>query len=127
VARDSSGTISNCWTKRYSTTDPCIAEAMAEGDAKICVVAINSENEEIPWRILTIIINAKTLVSNFCSCSFNWVRRDANFVAHTLAKVASSRSICLSCNSTNLSPSLASIEKVGESSNSWQVPSAAHT
>ena len=151
VARDSSGIITNCWTKKYPTSDPCIAEAMArdssgiitnwwtkrhptsypciteamallwalelaqancfsnvvvEGDAKVCVDAINVGNDETSWRILPIITNAKNMISIFCSCSFNWVRRNANFVTYILAKVASSQPICLSCNSTNLSPSI---------------------
>ena len=82
----------------------CFSNVVVEGDAKVCVDAINTGNDETPWHILPIITNAKNMVSIFCSCSFNWVRRDANFVAYTLAKVASSQPICLSCNSTNLPP-----------------------
>ena len=124
MARDSSGIITNWWTKRHPTSYPCITEAMAllwtlelaqancfsnvvvEGDAKVCVDAINVGNDETSWRILPIITNAKNMISIFCSCSFNWVRRNANFVTYILAKVASSQPICLSCNSTNLSSSI---------------------
>ena len=120
VARDSSRTIFNCWTKRLPTFDPCIVEATAilwslelaqviglpnvevEGDAKICFEAIMVENAETPWRILSIISNVKLLALKFSSCSFCWVRGDANDVAYSLAKCASSQPLSVSYNSTNL-------------------------
>uniref|UniRef100_A0A2N9E4V9 RNase H type-1 domain-containing protein n=1 Tax=Fagus sylvatica TaxID=28930 RepID=A0A2N9E4V9_FAGSY len=70
VARNDSGSILQCWTKRCNTIDPCFAEAaallwalelprdnhfpkiMVEGDAKICIEAIFAGFDTIPWKIL---------------------------------------------------------------------------
>jgi hypothetical protein len=73
-----------------------------EGDAKICIEAITDEACFIPWKILSLVNNIKCLALDFDSCSFCWVHRDANDVAHSLAKFTSSRPSCFSCNSSNL-------------------------
>ena len=66
VARDSFGAILQCWSKGCNTTDPCIAEALVivwalqlarleklieiqvEGDAQVCINAINGHTADIP-------------------------------------------------------------------------------
>ena len=124
VARDSFGTILQCWSKSCSTTNPCIAEALAiawalqlarlekfldiqvEGDAQVCINAINGHTADIPWKILQVISNVKVLAALFKSCSFVWVRRSANSVAHSLAKEASASPSCFHCNNSNLPPSV---------------------
>jgi ribonuclease HI len=98
--------------ERCNTRDPCIAEALAivwalqlarlekfliiqvEGDAQSCINAINGHTTDIPWKILQVIFNVKVLASLFKSCSFVWVRRSANSVAHSLAKEASASPSC---------------------------------
>uniref|UniRef100_A0A2N9IU76 RNase H type-1 domain-containing protein n=1 Tax=Fagus sylvatica TaxID=28930 RepID=A0A2N9IU76_FAGSY len=124
VARDSFGAILQCWSKCCNTTDPCIAEALAvvwalqlasleklvdiqvEGDAQVCINAINGPTVDIPWKILPVISNVKVLASTFNSRSFVWVRQSANFVVHSLAKEASAFPACFHCNNSNLSPSV---------------------
>jgi ribonuclease HI len=91
-----------------STTDPCIAEATAllwvleiaralrmddiviEGDAKICIEAFHNTATFTPWKIQSLISNAQTLSLNFSFVAICWVKREANMVAHSLAKVAAS-------------------------------------
>uniref|UniRef100_A0A2N9HWJ1 RNase H type-1 domain-containing protein n=1 Tax=Fagus sylvatica TaxID=28930 RepID=A0A2N9HWJ1_FAGSY len=124
IVRSDSRHVMNGWTKRYDTTDPCTAEAAAilwamelakennylkilvEGDAKICIEVITEEAATIPWRILSLVNIIKVLALEFPAYSFCWVRRDANGVAHSLAKFASSLPSCFSCNSSNLPPSV---------------------
>jgi ribonuclease HI len=120
IVRSDSGHVLNGWPKRYDTTDPCTAEAAAilwaielakennylkilvEGDAKICIEVITEVAATIPWRILSLVNIIMVLALEFPSCSFCWVRRDANGMAHSLAKFASSLPSCFSCNSSNL-------------------------
>ena len=111
VARCFDGSIFQCWTKKLSTTDPCIAEATAlpwvleiaralwiddiviEGDAKICIDAFHYFHNTAtftPWKIQSLISNAQNLSLNFSSVTVCWVRREANMVTHSLAKVAAS-------------------------------------
>uniref|UniRef100_A0A2N9JAY5 RNase H type-1 domain-containing protein n=1 Tax=Fagus sylvatica TaxID=28930 RepID=A0A2N9JAY5_FAGSY len=90
IARDDSGSILQCWTKRCYTIDPCFAEAaallcalelardnhflkiMVEGDAKICIEAISASSNTIPWKIFSIVANIKFLALAFSACSFCW-------------------------------------------------------
>ena len=124
IARDDSGSILQCWTKRCYTIDLCFVEAaallcalelardnhfpkiMVEGDAKICIEAISASSNTIPWKIFSIVANIKFLALAFSACSFCWVHRDANGVAHALAKYASSQPLCFSCTGSNLPPSM---------------------
>ena len=118
------GSILQCWSKKIPVSDPCVAEAVAinwaleialienfrdifvEGDAQICMSAINGPAIAILWKIQIIVFNVKLLAASFISCSFYWVRRDANCVAHSLAKFASSQLSCFHCNNSNLPPSV---------------------
>ena len=82
--------------------DTCI-----EADAKICIEAITEEAATISWRILSLVnIIIKVLTLEFPACSFCWVRRDGNGMAHSLTKFASSLPSFFSCNSSNLPPSV---------------------
>ena len=123
VARDDAGFVIHCWSKSFPTTDPLIAETAAllwaleiardncfshiliEGDAKIYIEAF-AEPEKVPWRIQTLVSNIKCVALDFNVCSFYWVPRDVNALAHSFAKFASSQDFCFSCNSTNLPPSV---------------------
>ena len=46
------------------------------------------------------------LSKEFVSCKFCWIKRDANFVAHSLAKFASCNKLTFSCNISSLPPSV---------------------
>lgn len=58
--------------------------------AKICVDALNGDpnNVTVPWNIHTDTLcnDAKLLRHYFISCSFVWVNREPNLIAHALAK-----------------------------------------
>ena len=77
-----------------------------EGDAKICIEALAVEPDKVPWRIQTLFSNIKCVALDFNFCSFYWVPRDVNALAHSFAIFASSQDFCFSCNSTNLPPSV---------------------
>ena len=51
-----------------------------------------------------LVANIKFLALAFSACSFCWVCRDANGVAHALAKYALSQPSCFSCSGSNLPP-----------------------
>jgi ribonuclease HI len=115
IARDSNGNILKAWAKRSSHSDPLQAETCAilwalklaaeesflhilvEGDSKISFDAIQGEST-VPWSISSIVSNVIELRKVFVSCDFCWVGREANFVAHSLAKFAISSPSNLSCN-----------------------------
>jgi ribonuclease HI len=124
VARDENGQILNAWAKEHILCDPLQAEAAAlfwavqlafekdfkyviiEGDSKICIDALNGNLNSVNWSISSLVCNITELCKYFSSCSFFWTRREANGVAHSLAKAASSLrspfffSCC--CNSSSL-------------------------
>jgi ribonuclease HI len=124
VVRKDIGHVINGWAKKVETTDLATVEAttllwaleiavenkftkiVVEADAKLCIDAITIETTSIPWRIHSLVHSLKVLAFEFSVCSFCWVRRDANGVAHSLAKFASSLNSCFSCNSSNLPPSV---------------------
>ncbi len=108
VARDENGQILNAWAKEHIPCDPLQAEAAAlfwtvqlaiekdfkhviiEGDSKICIDALNGNLNSVNWSISSIVCNISELCKYFSSYSFFWTRREANGVAHSLAKAASS-------------------------------------
>ena len=77
-------------------------DIIVEGDAKLCIDAFNDFFLVTPWKIQTLIANARALIVEFSSVSVCWVNGDANMVAHSLAKFAYSFPISLLCNSLNL-------------------------
>ncbi len=106
VARNEKGEILRTWAKHLDGGDPIKAETHAmlwaldlalmedfhniaiEGDAKLCFDAIGNKLVS-PWSIGSLIDNIGDKSNLFLSCSFSWVRREANFVAHAMAKFAS--------------------------------------
>ncbi len=77
-----------------------------KSDTKICIETLVAEPEKVPWRIQTLVPNIKCVALDFNVCSFCWVPRDVNALAHSFAIFASSQDFCFSCNSTNLSLSV---------------------
>jgi hypothetical protein len=61
-----------------------------KSDAKICIEALATELEKAPWRIQTLVPNIKCVALDFNVCSFCWVPKDVNALAHFFAKFASS-------------------------------------
>jgi hypothetical protein len=58
---------------------------LVESDAKNCVDAILGISA-CSWNIYALCNDVKRLALDFSSCSFCWVKREANMVAHELAK-----------------------------------------
>ena len=52
----------------------------------MCVDAILTDPHASLWKIAMLCDNVKTLVAKFSFCCFNWVKREANMVAHILTK-----------------------------------------
>ena len=104
VARDWRGKVVFACSKRVNTTFPLQVEAEAiiwalnlaanldvdsisiESDSKSCIDALRCPNQDVPWRIKTICSDVLALKLNFTNCRFSWVAREANVVAHVLAK-----------------------------------------
>ena len=76
-------------------------QILVDGDSKISFDAIQGEST-VPWFISNIVSNVIELRKVFVSCDFCWVGREANFVAHSLAKFAISFPSNLSCNISSL-------------------------
>ena len=57
-----------------------------EGDAKVCFDALNGDLENRSWAIASQCSDMIELSKEFVSCNFCQIKRDANFVAHSLAK-----------------------------------------
>lgn len=124
VARNSVGHILFGLAKRIQSNDPCYAEAAAlswaleiailesftdiivEGDAKVCIDAVSVTPDKAPWKIQTLMANVFILVVNFNMCVFSWVHRNANSMAHNLAKFASLHPYVFSCNNSDVPPSV---------------------
>jgi ribonuclease HI len=99
IAKDDAGCFVKAWTKTLPTVDPTAAEALAilwaiqlaylerwknilvESDAKNWVDAILG-NSACSWNIYTLCNDVKRLASDFSSCSFCWVKREANMVTY---------------------------------------------
>jgi hypothetical protein len=70
--------------------DNRFSHILMKSDAKICIEALAAEPEKVPWRIQTLVLNIKCVALDFNVCSFSWVPRDVNALAHSFAKFASS-------------------------------------
>uniref|UniRef100_A0A2N9GHK8 RNase H type-1 domain-containing protein n=1 Tax=Fagus sylvatica TaxID=28930 RepID=A0A2N9GHK8_FAGSY len=119
VDRNASGEVLNAWAKEYVCNDPLQVETYAvlwalylakddhhrriivEGDAKLCFDVIHDESSA-PWVISPLIGNICNVSKDFISCKFQWVKRDANVVAHAMAKIASFIKNSLYCNFSSL-------------------------
>jgi hypothetical protein len=118
------GSIIKAWTKQVDFLDPSVAEATAingalvlakeekfdfvcvESDAKICIEALAAPVDDCWWKIHSLIAHSVFLAPSFSFCSFVWVWRNANQVAHELAKAFFSLPPLFSCNSNSLPPSV---------------------
>uniref|UniRef100_A0A2N9I5P8 Reverse transcriptase domain-containing protein n=1 Tax=Fagus sylvatica TaxID=28930 RepID=A0A2N9I5P8_FAGSY len=120
VARDANGFIHSAWSKHIEVIDPEVAEPSAilwaiqlakledfqnfivESDSKVPVGCMNGIQAEANWKIAAIVSDVNFLSLDFVSCCFSWVKREANMVAHALAKFAVSFNSDFSCNATSL-------------------------
>jgi ribonuclease HI len=105
IARNESGLIIKAWAKPFNSIDPLVAEAAAilwaiqiakmeswnaitvEGDSKVCVDFLLQDFTASRWSIAGLCDDAKALAAEFSFCGFCWIKRKANMVAHTLAKL----------------------------------------
>jgi ribonuclease HI len=78
---------------------------IVNGDAKVCLDALNGESIDNPWVISSVISNILVLSKTFASCCFCWVRREANEVAHSLAKFSPSPHVPVFCCNSSSIPS----------------------
>ena len=78
---------------------PCI---IVEGDSKICCYALNNRDSEVAWCVSSVLFNILECRKSFSSCSFVWIRREANEVARAMAKFASQSRTCFNCNMSSL-------------------------
>ena len=123
VACYSNGDVLKVWTKIVPLNDALMAEAAAtlwaveiaksegyqdilvEGDSKICMDALNGSEENWNGKIDNLCFEAKLLCISFVSVCFYWFGREANNLAHSLAKVAASLNSAFVCNQQSLPPS----------------------
>lgn len=77
-----------------------------ESDAKYCIEDLSCPPDVSNWSFNALSSQSLGLVSRFKSCSFIWVRRDANQSAYALAKVAFSLSLPFHCNQDSFPPSV---------------------
>ena len=90
------------WVVKLATSEK-FDRIIIEGDAKVCFDAFNGESIANPWVISSVISNILVLSKTFISYCFCWVRREANEVAHSLAKFTPSPKVSVfCCNSSSL-------------------------
>ncbi len=124
MVRNNKGSLIKAWAKQCEYLDPIAAEVAAinwalelalqekyvniivESDAKFCIDALACPLYESCWKIRHLTAFSLDLALRFNSCIFNWAMRDANLVAHTLAKAAFSYSLPCFCSKDNLPPSV---------------------
>ena len=121
VARNHHGDLIKAWARQTKPLDPTLVEATAinwaleialgdnfnyiciESDAKVCIDALFSKSEDFLQFIHAQTSYSLELFLHFHFCT--WVRRDANQLAHKLAKVACSMLLPFSCNLDSIPPS----------------------
>jgi hypothetical protein len=79
---------------------------IVESDAKSCIDALAYPLDESCWKIRHLTSVSLDLTLSFPLCIFSWVKRDANHVAHSVAKVAPSFCLPFCCFKDNLPPSV---------------------
>jgi hypothetical protein len=60
-----------------------------ERDGQVCFDALNGDFEECSWAIASRCSDMLELSKEFVSCNFCRIKRDADYVTHSLAKFAS--------------------------------------
>ncbi|KAL5559912.1 hypothetical protein UlMin_036123 [Ulmus minor] len=106
VARDSKGDIISWGSKIISVCSPLVAEACAAefaidfasssrwsavnfaGDAKVVLDALSSLKSNVFWSISAILDNCILKLNSFVFWSFSFAPREANILAHNLARWA---------------------------------------
>jgi hypothetical protein len=73
---------------------------------RFVIDAVIGDGSNVPWKISTLVSNIRFCSAVFSVCSFSWICRGANSVAHSLAKFAVSHPPSLHCNNFNLPPSV---------------------
>uniref|UniRef100_A0A2N9GPM4 Reverse transcriptase domain-containing protein n=1 Tax=Fagus sylvatica TaxID=28930 RepID=A0A2N9GPM4_FAGSY len=124
TARDHCGNVLKAWAKPLNSNDSLEAEAavilwavelalsekycniIVESDAQLCIDALTGPGDAVDWKIRVLCSNTKLLALSFMSCSFVWVRRDANHMAHSLAKAAPFLTLPFHYNQEALPPSV---------------------
>ena len=77
---------------------------VVEGDAKICFDTLNGVEDCKYWKIDFICADIRMLSFSFIACTYLWVRRKANNLAHVLVKFVFVQNYDLCCNKTSLPP-----------------------
>ena len=104
VARDWRGELVLAYSKKVNTTLPLQAEAEAlkwvlslapylvfeamcvESDSQICANLLSDKESAHPWRIKSIIADARALLFASPSISVCWVNRQCNYAPHSLVR-----------------------------------------
>ncbi len=81
-------------------------DIIIESDAKSCVDALLGDPQESLWKISFVCFDIHRLALKFVSCSFVWAKREANEVAHELAKLATPFPSPFICFQETLPPSV---------------------
>ena len=77
-------------------------EIIVESDSKVCIDAITQDSFVCDWTISIICNDVKVLTSEFISCIFCWVSREANMAVHTLVKLFPLHNLSVICFPNNL-------------------------
>jgi hypothetical protein len=77
---------------------------VVENDSIVCLDAISGSPAEANWKINALCSDVNVLALDFSFCSFSRVKREANSIAHELAKFAIPLHSPFSCNAESLPP-----------------------
>ena len=111
IARNLMGSIIKAWTKQVPLLDPIVVKAMAivwalELALSQKFVKVIVESDGGCWKIRNFSVCTLDLISCFVSCNVQWVCREGNQVAHSLAKAAFSLALPFCCSLDTLPPSV---------------------
>jgi ribonuclease HI len=82
------------------------AKVIVESDAKMCIENLSYPTDASCWKIRNFSVRIVDLISGFVSCNVQWVCREGNQVAHSLAKAAFSLALPFCCSLDTLPPSV---------------------
>nr|POE69527.1 hypothetical protein CFP56_59002 [Quercus suber] len=89
------------WTAQLAVFESW-SHVILEGGFKICFNSIAGKYQSVDWSISAMTDNIRSLVVSFAACSFSWINRSCNGVAHAAAKLALVSSSPFCCNNGNL-------------------------